>query len=68
MNDETRAKRGLRRVSENVVLAVDTPGCASAPAFRQDLFLASRFGLPQATAAAIAELAYVRIDWWRAAR
>lgn len=68
MNYETRAKRGLRRVSDNVVLAIDTQGFTAAPAFRQDLFLANRFGLTAATAAVIAELAFGHADHWNSTR
>lgn len=34
----------------------------------QNHHLRRRYGLSAATAAAVAELAFPRIDWWRAAR
>ena len=52
-------------LSNAAVAACEERSTASRP-FRQDVFLARRFGLPPATAAAIAELAYAQVDSWRA--
>ncbi len=64
MKHETRARRGPRRVSDSVFRQVDIQRYASALAPRQDLHLANRFGLPPATAALIAELAFSVPEHW----
>ena len=50
----------------NAFLAARTETYAVAAPPRQDLHIANRFGLPLATAAAIAELAFPRTDHWAA--
>ncbi|MGU3665073.1 hypothetical protein ACLBX9_12910 [Methylobacterium sp. A49B] len=67
MQKKTCAQRGPRQVSENVVLAIDTHGDTPAPAFRQDLYLAARFGLSPAVANVVAELALTTPEHWRRA-
>lgn len=64
MQKKTCAQRGPRQVSENVALAIDLHGNTPAPAFRQDLYLAARYGLSPAVAAAVAELAFTVTDRW----
>lgn len=50
----------------NAFLAARTETYAVAAPPRQDLHLANRFGLPRATAALIAELAWPSLDHWSA--
>jgi hypothetical protein len=65
MKQKTLAQRGaLRRVSKDVGFAVDALETTSTTAFRQDLYLAARFGLSPAVASAIAELAFTVTDRW----
>ena len=64
MQKKPRAMRGHRQGSLNVASQADTHGITPVPAFRQDLFLASRYGLPAATAAVVAELAFSVTDRW----
>ena len=47
-----------------VASQADTHGNTPAPAFRQDLYLAARFGLSPAVASAVAELAFTVTDRW----
>jgi hypothetical protein len=64
MQKKTCAQRGPRQVSMIVASQADTHGNTPAPAFRQDLYLASRFGLSPAVASAVAELAFTVTDRW----
>ena len=67
MQKKTCAQRGPRQVSGNVALAIDLHGNTPAPAFRQDLYLAARYGLSPAVASVIAELALATPEHWRRA-
>ena len=67
MQKKTCAQRGPRQVSGNVALAIDLHGNTPAPAFRQDLYLAARYGLSPAVANVIAELALTTPEHWRRA-
>ena len=68
MKQKTLAQRGaLRRVSKDVGFAVDTSETTSNTAFRQDLYLAARYGLSPAVANVIAELALATPEHWRRA-
>ncbi|WP_419828927.1 hypothetical protein [Methylobacterium sp.] len=64
MQKKTCAQRGPRQVSMIVASQADTYGNTPAPAFRQDLYLAARFGLSPAVASAVAELAFTVTDRW----
>ena len=64
MQKKTCAQRGPRQVSLIVASQADTLGNTPAPAFRQDLYLAARFGLSPAVASAIAELAFTVTERW----
>jgi hypothetical protein len=69
MKQKTPHQRGaLRRVSKDVGFAVDTSETTSGPAFRQDIYLASRFRLTPSIAGVVAELAFPSVDSWRGAR
>ncbi len=63
MKQETRAQRGLRRVSKDVFRQVDIDRDTPAQALRQD-YLAARFGLTPSMAALVAELAFTTTDRW----
>ncbi|MCJ2015954.1 hypothetical protein MKK84_00675 [Methylobacterium sp. E-065] len=67
MQKKTCAQRGPRQVSMNVASQADTHGNTPAPAFRQDLYLAARYGLSPAVANVIAELALATPEHWRRA-
>ena len=67
MQKKTCAQRGPRQVSENVALAIDLHGNTPVPAFRQDLYLAARYGLSPAVANLVAELALTTPENWRRA-
>ena len=67
MQKKTCAQRGPRQVSGNVALAIDLHGNTPAPAFRQDLYLATRYGLSPAVANLVAELALTTPENWRRA-
>ncbi|MBP28109.1 MAG: hypothetical protein CMH16_02125 [Methylobacterium sp.] len=60
------AHRGATAGLSNAFRQVSDERSTASRPFRQDLFVARRFGLPPATAALIAELAYGRADSWRA--
>ncbi|MHC2104399.1 hypothetical protein [Methylobacterium sp. CM6246] len=64
MQKKTCAQRGPRQVSLIVASQADIHGNTPAPAFRQDLYLAARFGLSPAVASAVAELAFTVTDRW----
>lgn len=58
------AHRGATAGLSNAAVAAGSERSTASRPFRQDLFLAQRFGIPPATAAVIAELAFpVRDDW-----
>jgi hypothetical protein len=63
MKQKTRAQRGLRRVTQNVIRQVDVQGDTPAQALRQDL-LARRFGLTPSIAGVVAELAFSVPERW----
>lgn len=62
------AHRGATAGLSNAFRQVSVERYAPTPAFRQDLYVARRFGLPPATAAAIADLAYTQVEHWSARR
>lgn len=68
MQKKTCAQRGPRQVSLIVASQADIHGNTPAPAFRQDLYLAARYGLTPAVASTVAELAFASSDSWRATR
>ena len=59
------ASRGDTGLS-NAAVAASVERFTSVQPLRQDLFMGRRFGLPPATAAALAELAFPAVDSWRA--
>ncbi|MCJ2137281.1 hypothetical protein MKK69_25090 [Methylobacterium sp. J-026] len=67
MQKKTCAQRGPRQVSLIVASQADIHGNTPAPAFRQDLHLAARYGLSPAVASVIAELALATPEHWRRA-
>lgn len=58
------AHRGATAGLSNAFRQVSVERYAPAPAFRQDLYVARRFGIPPATAAAIAEIAFGHVEHW----
>jgi hypothetical protein len=60
------ATRGANAGLSNAAVAASVERFTAVRPFRQDLHLANRFGLPRATAAVIAELAFPRLDHWNA--
>jgi hypothetical protein len=59
------AHRGATAGLSNAAVAACEERSTALRPLRQDLFLARRFGLPPATAAVIAELAFPARDDWR---
>ena len=53
-------------LSTKTAVAAGTERSTASRPFRQDLFVSRRFGIPPATAAVIAELAFPRLDHWSA--
>lgn len=60
------AHRGATAGLSNAAVAACGERFTAPRPFRQDLFVARRFGIPPATAAVIAELAFPRTDHWSA--
>ena len=67
MQKKTCAQRGPRQASLIVASQADSHGDTPVPAFRQDLYLAARYGLTPAVANVIAELALATPEHWRRA-
>jgi hypothetical protein len=65
MQKKTCAQRGPRQVSLIVASQADNHGDTPTPVFRQDLYLAARFGLTSSMASVVAELAYGQPETWR---